>query len=130
MKLSIFTVFLLLMAFQLPAQTTASQSKPIAKDLTVAEFNKMMVAKPGFLLDVRTPAEVEQGAIPKSTNIDIFSDDFEKDINKIDKSKPVYVYCAVGGRSSEAMEMMTKKGFKEVYNLEGGYNAWKKAMVK
>lgn len=89
-----------------------------------------MKEKPGAILDVRTKGEVAKGAIPNSIHNDIFEDDFETKIDKMDKSKPVYVYCASGGRSGEAMEMMHKKGFKEVYNLVGGYTDWKKVHVK
>jgi len=106
-----------------------TQSK-IAKDISVQEFNKMIVANPGIILDVRTPGEISKGAIKQSIAIDFFDDDFEAKVEKLDKSKPIYIYCAVGGRSGEAMEMMNKKGFKEVYNLAGGYNAWKKSQPK
>lgn len=109
------------------AQSSTRQIKPIAKDISVAEFNRLIKEKPGQLIDVRTKSEVAKGAIPNSVNLDIFEDSFEASIDKLDKSKPVYVYCASGGRSGEAMEMMQKKGFTEVYNLDGGYTAWKKA---
>lgn len=108
--------------------TAKKAAAPIAKDLSVKEFQKQMNARPGTLLDVRTPGEVKKGAIPNSVNIDIFDDQFEAKIDQLDKNKPVYVYCAVGGRSSEAMEMMKKKGFREVYNLSGGYSAWSKVV--
>jgi rhodanese-related sulfurtransferase len=35
------------------------------------------------------------------------------------------VYCAAGGRSENAAELLKEWGFKEIYDLEGGYNAWK-----
>jgi len=96
----------------------------ITKDITVLQFNEFTLADPGTVLDVRTKAEVAKGAIPESVNIDFYSDTFVSDISKLDKSKPVYVYCAVGGRSSQAMDVLSKNGFTEVYNLKGGYNAW------
>jgi phage shock protein E len=46
---------------------------------------------------------------------------FEQNLSALDKSKPVFVYCAVGGRSSKAAQVLNKNGFK-VYNLTGaGY---------
>jgi len=107
-------------------QAVAQQQKVIAKDITVKEFNRMITAQPGTILDVRTNGEVAKGAINKSAHIDLFDDNFETKIEQLDKSKPVYIYCASGGRSSEAMDIMKKKGFTELYNLTGGYSAWKR----
>ena len=42
----------------------------------------------------------------------------------LDKKKPVYVYCAVGGRSAKASKVLQESGFKTVYNLLGGFNGW------
>ncbi len=107
-----------------------AQTKQVAKEVDAKEFITLMKAKPGLVLDVRTKNEVAKGAIPNSVNYDLFDDNFEAEIDKLDKTKPVYVYCASGGRSGEAMEMMQKKGFVEVYNLDGGYAAWKKESAK
>jgi rhodanese-related sulfurtransferase len=112
------------------AQNQEAGKGTIAKDLSVQEFNKKMKERPGTLLDVRTKGEIAKGAIPGHTSIDFFDEAFEEKIEKLDKSKPVYVYCASGGRSGEAMELMQKKGFSEIYNLDGGYSAWSKAMKK
>lgn len=76
------------------------------------------------LIDVRTANEYAQGNIEGSTNIDYFGDNFQTELNKLDKSKPVLVYCAVGGRSGKAAKVMTKMGFMVVYDLKGGYNNW------
>ncbi len=127
MKYPLILIYFIALCFGANAQTSTKQAKPIAKDINVAEFNRMIKEKPGQIIDVRTKSEVAKGAIPNSVPMDIFEDNFEASLNKLDKTKPVYVYCASGGRSSEAMEMMQKKGFSEVYNLDGGYTAWKKA---
>jgi thiol-disulfide isomerase/thioredoxin len=52
---------------------------------------------------------------------------FEERIKYLDKNKPVYTYCLVGGRSAAAAARLREEGFKEVYNLQGGITAWKKA---
>ena len=59
--------------------------------------------------------------------LDIFNDNFEAELQKLDKTKTYYVYCATGGRSSEACETMIRLGFKHVYNMQGGFKAWTKA---
>lgn len=77
-----------------------------------------------LLLDVRTPQEFEERHLANALNIDINGDDFEGQIDKLDKSKTVFVYCLSGGRSTTAAATLTKKGFKNIYNLEGGILAW------
>ena len=77
------------------------------------------------ILDVRTPEEVEEGYIPKSTNIDFYlGPDFLKEIENLDKSKNYYVYCRSGNRSGQACAIMNSVGFENAYNLEGGFMNW------
>jgi len=78
------------------------------------------------LLDVRTPDEYKRGVIEGATAINYFDSDFVSQVQpKFDKNKPIYLYCASGGRSSKASSLLVLDGFVEVYNLKGGYNAWK-----
>jgi phage shock protein E len=78
-----------------------------------------------LILDVRTPDEVAQGYIPgASLFLDINADDFETKLDQLDKSKKYIVYCKSGGRSSRAVETMSSKGFKHIFELEGGISAW------
>ena len=95
----------------------------IAKNIGVAEFQKKMTSDV-IILDVRTPEEVAAGAIEGSIAMDLYNADFKQSLEKMDKSKPVLVYCAVGGRSGHVMNTMKKMGFNEVYNLSGGIRAW------
>lgn len=77
------------------------------------------------LLDVRTPSEFERGYLPNARNADWKNQEaFKKAVASLDKSKPVLVYCYSGGRSANAADYLAKEGFKEVYNLEGGYLKW------
>jgi phage shock protein E len=75
------------------------------------------------LIDVRTPEEWAQGKIGSSKLISVADPKFLEQASKLDKSKPVFVYCAVGGRSSKASAMLQQAGFKQIYNLSGaGYS--------
>ncbi len=74
------------------------------------------------LLDVRQPAEYQSGHIAGAKLIPL--GDLGNRINEIDADKPTIVYCAIGGRSRVASQMLVGKGFKEVYNLSGGIKAW------
>ncbi len=84
-----------------------------------------------FILDVRTQEEVEEGYIPNATNIDFYlGQDFLNEVEKLDKSKNYYVYCRSGSRSGQACAIMNSVGFKNAYNLEGGFMNWKGDIVE
>jgi rhodanese-related sulfurtransferase/rubrerythrin len=74
------------------------------------------------LLDVRQPSEYESGHIPGAKLIPL--PDVSERLAEIDFDKPVIVYCAVGGRSRVAAQMLAGKGVREVFNLSGGIKAW------
>jgi len=74
------------------------------------------------VLDVRQPVEYEIGHIPGGKLLPL--PDLMERINEIDPEKPVVVYCAIGGRSRVAAQMLAGKGYKEIYNLSGGFKAW------
>ena len=79
------------------------------------------------LVDVRTPEEYRSGYIAGAVNINFYDADFAQQIARLDKEKPLMVYCAVGGRSGKAAAKLTEMGFKNVTDLAGGMNAWKAA---
>ncbi|MCK0180596.1 rhodanese-like domain-containing protein [Flavobacteriaceae bacterium S0862] len=76
------------------------------------------------LVDVRTPEEYEEGYIEGFQNIDYFSENFNQEIEKLDKSKPVIVYCKSGNRSGKCAKKMEEAGFSKIYDLEGGITKW------
>ena len=47
----------------------------------------------------------------------------------LDKNKPLYVYCKVGGRSLEASNKLIQFGFQIVYNLEGAFLRWSNSQL-
>lgn len=104
---------------------TKSEGGGIADNVNVEEFSKHLEG--AQILDVRTPAEWNEGIIDGATMANIYEKDFEAQLGKLDKEKPVAVYCKVGGRSGQAMAKMKELGFKEIYNLKGGMDAWKGA---
>jgi rhodanese-related sulfurtransferase len=78
-----------------------------------------------MVLDVRTPEELEEGFIPNATNIDFYlGQEFLAEIEKLDKGKNYYVYCRSGNRSGQACAIMNSRGFKNTYNLAGGFMNW------
>ena len=87
--------------------SACSQQAPITKDVSPKEFKELITKPESVIIDVRTPEEVSQGKIPSSMNINYFGN-FKTEVEKLDKTKPVYVYCASGGRSSKAMIDLNK----------------------
>ena len=76
------------------------------------------------LIDVRTSEEYSKGFIEEAQNIDYNSTDFANKISKLNKNKPVLLYCAMGGRSSKASKVFKSQGFKKIYDLKGGFLSW------
>ncbi len=76
------------------------------------------------LLDVRTNNEYAQGHIPGAVHIPL-SEIGEK-VKKLKKDKDIVVFCASGNRSIWAIKRLMGMGFKNLYNLKGGYRAWKR----
>jgi phage shock protein E len=78
--------------------------------------------QPVFLLDVRTPGEYRQGHLDGAHLIPI--DQLGKRLAEIPRDRPVLVYCAVGSRSAQVYSYLARRGYPEVYNLDGGIYAW------
>ena len=79
------------------------------------------------LLDVRQPAEYAKEHMPGAKLIPLL--DLNDRQSELEKDKPVIVYCAIGGRSRVAAQMLTGKGFSKVYNLSGGIKAWSRQLA-
>ncbi len=86
------------------------------------EFKASYYKYKGIIIDVRTPQEFAEGHIEGSKNIDITNSSFDSEIEKLDKTQAVFLYCAIGVRSGRAAATLRKKGFKIVYDLDGGYS--------
>lgn len=82
-----------------------------------------------IILDVRTPAEYEAGHLKGARLIDIYAADFQERLQGLDPNKTYLVYCAVGGRSREALQLMGQLGFQQVYDASEGLSALKNAGI-
>ena len=77
------------------------------------------------IIDVRTPGEYAGGHVPGSLNIPHMSILARK--AELASDKELVFICQVGGRSALACEFAAAAGFKDLYNVEGGTEAWIKA---
>lgn len=104
----------------------AQDRKEAIEVLNVNTFKKAIESETILLYDVRTPKEYKQGTINNAENVDFFDrETFLRVFNKMDKDIPVYLFCRSGNRSNKAAQLLVKLGFTKIYDLEGGYTAWK-----
>lgn len=95
--------------------------------LDVQAWNTALQQKKGLILDVRTAGEYSRAHLAGSSLVDLSDPKFVQKIEKMQKSRPVFVYCASGSRSAAAARQMARMGFAEVYNLQPGILAWLQA---
>ncbi len=107
-----------------PAAATPAAA-PTFANVSPKEFSALMDDPDVVILDVRTPGETAGGTIAGAVEMDYRDPGFPAKVAELDKEKTYLVYCAVGGRSGGACELMSAAGFGKVYNLAGGYTAWK-----
>ena len=79
------------------------------------------------ILDVRTPQEFADGHLAGAVNLDYQAAGFADDLGTLDRDAPYLLYCRSGNRSAQARELMRDLGFTEVYEIDGGINAWSQA---
>ena len=76
------------------------------------------------IIDVRTPAEYQQGHIAGARLMDYYGSGFQQSLEQLDRAKAYFFYCRSGNRSGRTMNMIADMGFKNVYHLEGGIMQW------
>ena len=119
-------LFFLILSFAI----LSCKGQPTKKIESVAPevfAEKIKATSNAQILDVRTPEEFASEHIDKATNINWLGDDFVTNVENLDKSKPVFVYCKSGGRSAKASAKLAELGFKTIYELQGGIMKWNAA---
>ena len=98
-----------------------SESKRRNRYLSGKSWNKLIIKKETLLIDVRKPFEYSVGTFKNAMNPKIQNfRDFPKFLNKIEKNKPVAMFCTGGIRCEKASIFLKQKGFKNVFQLKGG----------
>lgn len=94
--------------------------------LSAKEFDaRYKATENAILLDVRTVEEVASGKIENAENI-VWDSSFGDKLSNLEH-QPIFVYCGSGIRSAKAATVLREKGYKEVYELEGGIKSWRAA---
>jgi len=131
-KIVIFSLLITMIAFQ--------SCKDYSKDVAVTGEIELISPQQVYdaihdnntvqLVDVRTPEEYKITHLKGSQNICVTSDDFKEKVKTLDKNKPVYVYCRVGGRSADAAKKLKKMGFTKIYDMDGGILLWEEKKLE
>ena len=109
---------------QAQESTQSQEVKGIWENVDASSFQEHMSDEGATIIDVRTAEEIAQGMIPGAVQIEFESSQMKDMLNELNKDEPMLVYCAAGGRSSKAANMLLEQGFTKVYNLDGGIGSW------
>jgi len=93
--------------------------------VTVEEMQELSQLEDVQLIDFNAPVKQKEPLIEDTQNIDYLSSSFEQDIEKIDKSKPVIVYCKSANHSAKCAAKMKEAGFVKIYDLDSTVTKWK-----
>ena len=119
MKLFFTITCALLGVFCAKAQTNDS----IIRRLTSEKFIEAIKDSTVQVIDVRTITEYNQGHLKGAKKVDFLRPtEFQSYFENKDTLQPVYLYCRSGNRSMNAAKYLKKRGFKEIYDLRGGYS--------
>lgn len=88
------------------------------------EYHDVTAKKDVQLVDVRTPEEFAEGHLDNAKNINVLETDFITQAEKLNLDEPIYLYCRSGKRSAKAALILKDVGFKEIYDMNGGYIHW------
>lgn len=91
--------------------------------ISARELKRKMDAREAFeLIDVREPFEFEIARINGAKLIPL--GEIAERADELQREHAIVVHCHSGGRSTEAVRLLHQRGFTNVYNLEGGIDAW------
>jgi rhodanese-related sulfurtransferase len=93
-------------------------------ECTVITLNEKLKTENAQIIDVRERAEFVGGRVAEAKSFPL--DELEKRKAELDRTNPIYVICQTGRRSLEAQKKLNALGFRNVINVKGGFEAWKK----
>lgn len=119
MKLRFLIIFLISFAVYSCKDVAANEIKVV----TVEEMNTHLQYGDVQIVDLQPEVEYNKSHLVNSANI-IYDKDFRKKLEKLDKTKPIAIYCTTGTVSPEAAKILQKAGFENIYVLDGGIKKW------
>lgn len=121
---------ILLFAFFGQANEAMAQRQGKIKKLEVTQFQKKLdrTLMPQ-LIDVRTPAEFDAGHLESAINYNLSDSTLHRNMDHLDRKKPVFIYCQSGKRSARAAEVMKQAGFR-VFEMKDGFLKWQEEKLR
>ena len=111
--------------------TINSKERNMKTHLDPKDWNKLIKNKDTHIIDTRKPFEYEIGTFKRSVNPNVTNfRDFPKYLNKLKKNKPVAMFCTGGIRCEKTSVYLKKKGFRNIYQLNGGILNYLKKVKK
>ena len=113
-----------------------NENPGVAKELQftnmkAVEAAKMLKENPkAIVLDIRTPAEFNEGHIPGAVNIDYKADSFESELKKLDRDATYVMHCRSGRRSANSFKTFSKLGFQNIVHMDDGILGWEQRLIK
>ena len=101
--------------------TINSKNKKLNKYIPAKSWNKLISRKDTLVIDARKPFEYDVGTFKNAINPKVQNfRDFPKYLKRINKTKPVAMFCTGGIRCEKASIFLKREGFKNVFQLKGG----------
>jgi UPF0176 protein len=111
--------------------TLDPMERNVETHLDPKEWNNLIKKKDTHIIDTRKPFEYDVGTFKKSINPDINNfRDFPRYLNKLNKKKPVAMFCTGGIRCEKTSIYLKNRGFKNIYQLNGGILNYLKKIKK
>ncbi|MAT80007.1 MAG: rhodanese [Flavobacteriales bacterium] len=104
-------------------------SQNTIESISYADYLNIDNSNDFIVIDVRTPEEYKIKRIKNSININFYDEKFIHFFKIYEKDENILIYCRSGRRSLEAVKNLSKKGFKNIYDLKGGILALDKSLV-
>ena len=104
-------------------------SQNTIESISYADYLNIDNSNDFIIIDVRTPEEHNIKRIKNSININFYDEKFIDFFKIYEKDENILIYCRSGRRSLEAVKNLSKKGFKNIYDLKGGILALDKSLA-
>ena len=115
--------------FVLLLTSLSLHSQETIESISYADYLNIDNSNDFIVIDVRTPEEHKIKRIKNSININFYDEKFIDFFKIYEKDENILIYCRSGRRSLEAVKNLSKKGFKNIYDLKGGILALEKSFV-
>ncbi|MDC0430216.1 rhodanese-like domain-containing protein [Candidatus Thioglobus sp.] len=123
----LFTTITLIVLIALLIGNIVADKLKKYEDIDVNAATSLMDDDNLIILDVREKKERKNGYIDNDTHIPL--SDVKAQLDKLNKDKNILVYCRSGSRAAHIAGLLTRHEYENVYNLKGGFQAWKKAKL-